>query len=68
MPPGPVFNWLTVAHSALEILDHALKYRAAQVTRAGGVCASQNQQQHTRDAYEEKKGKTGVEESVTLAN
>jgi hypothetical protein len=33
MPPGPVYNWLAVAHSALVILDHALQYRAAQVTR-----------------------------------
>ena len=37
MPPGPVYNWLAVAHSALVILDHALQYRAAQVTRIGSI-------------------------------
>ena len=41
MPPGPVFNWLAVAHSALVILDHALQFRAAQVTR---VRVSQSRQ------------------------
>ena len=44
MPPGPVFNWLAVAHSALVIFDHALHFRAAQVTRVGGLRVSQSQQ------------------------
>jgi hypothetical protein len=43
MPPGPVFNWLAVAHSALVILDHALQHRAAQVARVGGIRVSQGQ-------------------------
>jgi hypothetical protein len=30
MPPGPVYNWLCVLHSAAEILGHAARYRAAQ--------------------------------------
>ena len=44
MPPGPAFNWLAAAHSALVILDHALQYRAAQVTRVGGIRVSQSRQ------------------------
>ncbi|KAI9435456.1 ABC1-domain-containing protein [Lactarius indigo] len=45
MPPGAAYNWLTVAHSALQVLDHALKYRAAQVqlTRLPTTRVSQNQ-------------------------
>ena len=31
MPPGQAFNWLAVAHATLQVFDHALKYRAAQV-------------------------------------
>ena len=31
MPPGRAYNWLTVAHSALQVLDHAFAYRAAQL-------------------------------------
>ena len=45
MPPGPVFNWLAVAHSALVILDHALQFRAAQVARVGGIRPSKSRQQ-----------------------
>jgi hypothetical protein len=45
MPPGPVFNWLAVAHSALVILDHALQHRAAQITRVGGIRVVQTQKQ-----------------------
>ena len=48
MPPGPVYNWLAVAHSALVILDHALQYRAAQVTRAGSIRVSQSLQRGAR--------------------
>ncbi|KAH9970265.1 hypothetical protein BJV74DRAFT_262735 [Russula compacta] len=44
MPPGPVFNWLAVAHSALVILDHALQHRAAQVTRVGCIRVSQSKE------------------------
>ena len=32
MPPGPAFNWICVAHSALDILNHAARYRAAQLS------------------------------------
>ena len=31
MPPGRAYNWLTVGHSALQVLDHALAYRTAQL-------------------------------------
>ena len=49
MPPGPAFNWLAAAHSALVILDHALQYRAAQVTRVGGIRVSQSRQRVRSD-------------------
>ncbi|TFY70715.1 hypothetical protein EVG20_g2292 [Dentipellis fragilis] len=35
MPPGPLYNWLTVAHSVADILEHAAQYRTAQLTCAG---------------------------------
>ena len=47
MPPGRAYNWLTVAQSAVQVLDHALAYRAAQlqVTRVSqNQCRSQNNQ------------------------
>ena len=31
MPPGQAFNWLAIAHSTLQVLDHAFRYRVAQV-------------------------------------
>ena len=57
MPPRPAFNWLTVAHSALQILDHALKYRAAQVqlTRVPTARVPQNQR-HPREECEDSQG------------
>ena len=68
MPPGPVFNWLAVAHSALVILDHALQFRAAQVARVGGIRASQSRQQARGDGGMSENGKEAkevVEELVT---
>ena len=32
MPPGPAYNWLCVVHSVAEILAHAARYRAAQLS------------------------------------
>ena len=32
MPPGPAYNWFCVLYSAAEILSHAARYRAAQVS------------------------------------
>ncbi len=57
MPPGAAFNWLTTAHSVLQVLDHALKYRAAQVqlTRVPTTRVSQNQR-HSREEYEDNHG------------
>ena len=34
MPPGPLYNWLCVAHSVCDILSHAAQIRAAQVASA----------------------------------
>ncbi|KAI5118727.1 hypothetical protein M0805_004525 [Coniferiporia weirii] len=34
MPPGPLYNWLCVLHSATEIVTHAASIRAAQAARA----------------------------------
>jgi len=64
MPPGPVFNWLAVAHSALVILDHALQHRAAQVTRVGGIRISQCQKR-TRGPSENDRREKDEEELVT---
>jgi hypothetical protein len=52
MPPGPVYNWLAVAHSALVILDHALQYRAAQVTGSIRVSQQSRQRGAPRGVYE----------------
>ena len=63
MPPGPLYNWLAVAHSALVILDHALQYRAAQATRAGSIRVSQSRQRGARgDVY----AKTREDSEVTV--
>ena len=55
MPPGPVYNWLAVAHSALVILDHALQYRAARVTRAEAIRVLQSRQRGARGSVYESK-------------
>ena len=57
MPPGQAFNWLAVAHSTLQVLDHALKYRAAQVqlTRVPTSRLSQNQR-HSSEDHENTQG------------
>ena len=54
MPPGPVYNWLAVAHSAFVILEHALRYRTAQVTRVGSICVPQSRQRGARGSVYEK--------------
>ena len=68
MPPGPVYSWLAVAHSALVILDHALHYRAAQVARVGSIRVSQNRKQGVRSGVYEKTQEEvkDVEEVVPL--
>lgn len=54
MPPGPVYNWLAVTHSALVILNHALQYRTAQITRVGSIRVSRRQQRGARGGVYEK--------------
>jgi hypothetical protein len=56
MPPGPVYNWLAVAHSALVI---ALQCRAAQVTRVGSVRVAQGPRRGARGGVYE-----GTQEEV----
>ena len=46
MPPGRAYNWLTVGHSALQVLDHALAYRTAQLQLNR---VSQNQRRSQND-------------------
>lgn len=53
MPTGPVFNWLAIAHSALEILDYALKYRTTQIVRIRGTPS--RVQQHLFNGHDSKK-------------
>ena len=48
MPPGRAYNWLTVAHSALQVLDHALTYRAAQL-QLTRVSQNQRRSQNNQD-------------------
>jgi hypothetical protein len=67
MPPGPVYNWLAVAHSALVILDHALQHRVSQVTRVGGIGVPQGTKR-ARDEYGNNRGAKDVEEPVTPAD
>jgi hypothetical protein len=67
MPPGPVYNWLAVAQSALVILDHALKHRAAQVARVGGIPSSQSQKR-TRGPDESKQGEEDAKERVSTTD
>lgn len=67
MPPGPVFNWLAVAHSALVILDHALQHRAAQVARVGYLRVSQGKEQ-ARSVYEREQEAKDAEEPVQPAD
>jgi len=33
MPPGPAYNWFAVLSSTADILSHAARYRAAQLSR-----------------------------------
>ena len=60
MPPGRAYNWLTVAHSALQVLDHALAYRAAQLqlTRV-----SQNQR-HSQNDQDDNRSEAFVQQST----
>jgi aarF domain-containing kinase len=65
MPPGPVYNWLAVTHSALVILNHALQYRTAQITRVGSIRVSQRQERGARGGvYEKTQEVKDVEEIV----
>ncbi|KAI0041678.1 ABC1-domain-containing protein [Auriscalpium vulgare] len=49
MPPGSLYNWLTVAHSALEVLEHAALHRSAQLPRPGFVGLGQKQRRTAED-------------------
>jgi hypothetical protein len=60
MPTGPVFNWLAVAHSALEVLDHALRYRATQVVRIRGTPS--RVQQHLFNGHDSKREANNADE------
>ncbi|KAF8828667.1 hypothetical protein HHX47_DHR3000122 [Lentinula edodes] len=40
MPPGPGYNWICVLSSAAEIVGHAARYRASQVSRLSKEKAS----------------------------
>lgn len=35
MPPGPLYNWLAIAHSVVDILEHAAQLRCQQLAQAG---------------------------------
>lgn len=41
MPPGPLYNWLCVLHSASEILAHAASIRASQLAEVNAAVSNQ---------------------------
>jgi hypothetical protein len=68
MPTGAVFNWLTVAHSALEILDHAAQYRAMQVTRVRGTTSYVSySQRHPFNVHDSEREAKHVDEQASPA-
>ena len=40
MPPGPLYNWFCVLHGAAEVFSQAASIKAAQASRAVGLCTS----------------------------
>ena len=68
MPPGPAFNWLAVAHSALVILDHALQHRAAQIARVGGIRVAHGQKRSRGPREGELRGKDEGEPAATTTD
>ena len=57
MPPGPVYNWLCVAHSVVDILSIATRIRSEQVARTcgatGGTLSLKRKRVRVEDSYEE---------------
>ena len=53
MPPGPAYNWFCVLYSAAEILSHAARYRAAQVSsRNAAAYANPRKRRRTEEPME----------------
>ena len=53
MPPGPAYNWFCVLYSAAEILSHAARYRAAQVSsRNAAAYANPRKRRRTEERTE----------------
>lgn len=63
MPPGPAFNWICVAHSALDILNHAARYRAAQLSSPLASQSGQKQQKINDHFFEGKHERDDEEKS-----
>ena len=63
MPPGPAFNWICVAHSALDILNHAARYRAAQLS-SPLTSQSVRKQQRVNDHVSEESHERNNEEEL----
>ncbi|KAJ3494610.1 hypothetical protein NLJ89_g10775 [Agrocybe chaxingu] len=53
MPPGPAYNWFCVLNSAAEILSHAARHRAAQLTPAAALAANASPRKRKRRRTEE---------------
>lgn len=63
MPPGPLYNWLCVLHSASEILAHAAAIRASQLAEVNAAVSSQ-----IRRTSRERIGKQSVTVEQELTN
>ena len=66
MPPGPAFNWICVAHSALDILNHAARYRAAQLSSPLASQSGQKQQKINDHFFEGKHERDDEEKSENV--
>ena len=65
MPPGPVYNWLCVAHSVVNILNHAAQIKAAQMAlRSGATTMTQDVVLRRKRRRVEDMGREEVEERV----
>ncbi|PPR00810.1 hypothetical protein CVT26_012451 [Gymnopilus dilepis] len=50
MPPGPAYNWFCVLYSTAEILSHAARYRATQLTPKSSSFGHPRKRRRTEDA------------------
>ena len=70
MPPGPLYNWLCVLHTASDILLHAANIRGAQAVRANAEISSllhlsvDNRTHSKRDAKRNASNRNDFEQTI----